>query len=351
MNRHSTGHYYVQRLGGGKSIEKLLEDKNKLERQLKATRQNNAIYRKTVNDLTSKNREIDGRLQEIKAEVATGAEELIVMRTKINELLSNNTDISSELRSSRKEKAEVMATLEKIDNELKMEKEKRLQQQEKKLELIAQNLINEKLILELNTNSSKITNELELCKNENVKLLNVQNKLEVCEDELKLEIKKGNSLELENSEISQSLKKSKEEVSNHELLYEKCIKDLERATSSRFATTTSTTPLLQPSGNISMTASPLIDIIRLDATLTTSTSTTTTTTTTTITTTTTSTTSTTTTATTTMTTTTTTSLLVPAGCKVQDSVLQAAMGNCWKHFAQQQQARKKFRNCFKVFKH
>ena len=66
MNRHSTGHYYVQRLGGGKSIEKLLEDKNKLERQLKATRQNNAIYRKTVNDLTSKNREIDGRLQEIK---------------------------------------------------------------------------------------------------------------------------------------------------------------------------------------------------------------------------------------------------------------------------------------------
>ena len=66
MNRLSTGHYYVQRLGGGKSIEKLLEDKNKLQRQLKATRQNNAIYKKAVNDLTSKNRELDFRLREIK---------------------------------------------------------------------------------------------------------------------------------------------------------------------------------------------------------------------------------------------------------------------------------------------
>ena len=127
MNRHSTGRYYVQRLGGGKSIEKLLEDKNKLQRQLKVTRQNNAIYKKTVSDLTSKNRELDSRLQEIKAEVATGAEELIVMRKKINELVSNNTDISSELTSSRKEKTEVMENLEKIDKELKAEKDLRLQ--------------------------------------------------------------------------------------------------------------------------------------------------------------------------------------------------------------------------------
>ena len=148
MNRHSTGHYYVQRLSGGKSIEKLLEDKNKLQRQLKATRQNNAIYKKAVNDLTSKNRELDGRLREIKAD-----------------------------------------------------------------------------------------------------------------------------------------------TSNHQLLYEKCKKDLDRA---RTTTTTTTT---------------------------------------------------------TMTTTTTTSPFGPTGCEVQDSVLLAAMENCWKQFALQGQSRKMFRNCFKVFKH
>ena len=229
MNRHSNGHYYVQRLGGRKSIKQLLEDKNKLQRQLNATRQNNAIYRKTVSDLTSKNRDLDSRLQEIKAEVATGAEELIVMRKKINELVSNNTNISAELTSSRKEKTEVIANLEKIDKELKAEKDLRLQLQDTKLKLDAQILINEKLILELNTNVTKITTELEICKNETVKLLNVQNKFEVCEDELEIVKKKRNNLELENSEISQSLEKSKEKASNHQLLYEECEKDLERA--------------------------------------------------------------------------------------------------------------------------
>ena len=237
MDRHSNGRYYVRRLGGGKSIEKLLEDKNKLRHQLKATRQNNAIYKKTVSDLTSKNRDLDGRLQEIKAEVATGTEELIVMRKKINELVSNNTDISSELTSSRKEKTELMANLEKIDQELKVEKDLRLQLQDTKLEL-------EKLILELNTNSSKITTELEICKNETVKRLNVQNKLQVCEDELEVLKKKRINLELDNSEISQSLEESKEEASNHQLLYDKCKKDLERArttAATATATTTSTT--------------------------------------------------------------------------------------------------------------
>ena len=261
MNRHSTGRYYVQRLGGGKSIEKLLEDKNKLQRQLKVTRQNNAIYKKTVSDLTSKNRDLDGRLQEIKAEVATGAEELIVMRKKINELVSNNTDISSELTSSRKEKTEVMENLEKIDKELKAEKDLRLQLQDTKLEL-------EKLILELNTNSSKITTELEICKNETVKLLDMQNKLQVCDDELEVVKKKRINLELDNSEISQSLEESKEEASNHQLLYDKCKKDLERArttAATATATTTSTTTTTSIANTTSTTSTKSTeDCIRED---------------------------------------------------------------------------------------
>ena len=77
----------------------------KLQRQLKVTRQNNAILRKQKSDLTLAN-------EEIKADYATGNAELIVMKKKFAELKKNNTEISSDPASSRKEKDELMNELQ-----------------------------------------------------------------------------------------------------------------------------------------------------------------------------------------------------------------------------------------------
>ena len=79
VSRHPSGYYYVKKVTGARTMEKLLAENVKLQRQLKVTRQNNAILRKQKSDLTLAN-------EEIKADYATGNTELIVMKKKFAEL-------------------------------------------------------------------------------------------------------------------------------------------------------------------------------------------------------------------------------------------------------------------------
>ena len=210
MNRHPNGYYYVQKLSGARRLEKVLAENVKLQRQLKVTRQNNAILRKLKGDLTLANEDLQGRLKEVKADFATGHAELIVMKKKIDEFRKNNTEIFADLTSTRKENDELMESLQDVDKELDAEIKSRLQYQSEKLELVAQDLTNQKLVLELKTNISKTTTELEMCRSENAELVIADKELEDCEGELEDEIQKNDQLEFENSVICKSLQESKQ---------------------------------------------------------------------------------------------------------------------------------------------
>ena len=103
-----------------------------------------------------------------------------------------------------------MESLQDVDKELDAEIKIRLQYQSEKLELVAQDLTNQKLVLELKTNISKTTTELEMCRSENAELVIADKELEDCEGELEDEIQKNDQLEFENSVICKSLQESKQ---------------------------------------------------------------------------------------------------------------------------------------------
>ena len=220
MNRHLSGYYYAQKVTGARTMAKLSAENVKLQRQLKVTRQNNAILRKQKSDLTLAN-------EKIKADYATGNTELIVMKKKFAELKKNNTEISSDLTSSRNEKDELMNELQDVDKELDDEIKIRLKCQSEKLELVAKDLTNQQLVLELKRNISKITSELEMRESENADLVIVNKEHEDCKEELEDKIQKNDHLELENSVISKSLQESKQEALNNQTVYKKCQESLE----------------------------------------------------------------------------------------------------------------------------
>ena len=220
MNRHLSGYYYAQKVTGARTMAKLSAENVKLQRQLKVTRQNNAILRKQKSDLALAN-------EEIKSDFASGHAELIVIKKKFDEMKKNITEISSDLTSARKEKDELMESLQDVDKELYTEIKIRLQCQSEKLELIAKDLTNQQLVLELKGNISKITSELEMRENENADLVIANKEHEDCEEELEEEIQKNDQLELENSVISKSLEESKQEALNNQTAYQKCQESLE----------------------------------------------------------------------------------------------------------------------------
>ena len=120
-----------------------------------------------------------------------------------------------------------MESLQDVDKELDAEIKIRLECQSEKLELVAKDLKNQQLVLELKTNISRITSELELRKSENADLVIVNKELEDCEEELEVEIQKNDQLQLENSVISKSLQESKQEAMNNQTVYKKCQESLE----------------------------------------------------------------------------------------------------------------------------
>ena len=58
-----------------KKIEKLVKDKTSLKRHPKVTRHNNGVLKNMVEELKTKNEEIEGHLQETKAQIENGNSE------------------------------------------------------------------------------------------------------------------------------------------------------------------------------------------------------------------------------------------------------------------------------------
>ena len=120
-----------------------------------------------------------------------------------------------------------MESLQDVDKELDAEIKSRLQYQSEKLELVAKDLTNQKLVLELKTNITKTASELAMRESGNTDLVVANKELEDCKEELKEAIQKNDELELDNSVISKSFQESKQEATNNQTAYKKCQESLE----------------------------------------------------------------------------------------------------------------------------
>ena len=153
-----SGHYYVKKLlsseipechGSLKSdlrkIEKLSRDKVTLKRHIEATRHNNGVLKKMVEDLKTKNEKIKAQLQETKAEVVNGNNEIVILKKK-NEDLKINVD--------------------ELENEGNTQMTKHLQCKSEKVECDSENVSYLEKILELKRKQSKSTSDLHHCEEE-----------------------------------------------------------------------------------------------------------------------------------------------------------------------------------------
>ena len=104
------------RVPDAKQMAKLKNDKLTLKRHLKVTRHNNSVLKNIVDELKTKNEEIEGHLQESKAEIEHGTNELTLMKktieisklkvenlaTEVRELQTNQTKLVSDLKNCKK---------------------------------------------------------------------------------------------------------------------------------------------------------------------------------------------------------------------------------------------------------
>lgn len=63
-----------------KKIEKLVKDKTSLKRHLKVTRHNNGVPKNMIEELKTKNEEIEGHLQETKVKMENGNSEKAILK-------------------------------------------------------------------------------------------------------------------------------------------------------------------------------------------------------------------------------------------------------------------------------
>ena len=187
---------------------KLKNDKIKLKRHLQVTRHNNGVLQSMIEELKTKNKEIQKHLQESKAIIAN----------KTSKIDFCNETIEKIMKKEEKSKTQI----ETLENEIDDEMTKNLR---------CQTDIDSKqeLILELKSNQSQLMIDLEICKTSNVDLVITQRELKECkneneaemetniaclsakrrcDEELKNEIQKNTNLESENSRVSKSLEEA-----------------------------------------------------------------------------------------------------------------------------------------------
>ena len=153
-----SGHYYVKRLfssenpechGSLKSdlrkIEKLSKDKAFLKHHMKTSRHNIGVLTKMNKDLKTENKKIKAQLQETKAEVVNGNNEIIILKKKNEDLKVN---------------------VEELENERNTQMTKHLQCKSEKVECDSENVSYLEKILELKRKQSKSTSDLHHCEEE-----------------------------------------------------------------------------------------------------------------------------------------------------------------------------------------
>ena len=153
-----------------KKIEKLVKDKISLER-------NNGVLKNMVEELKTKNEEIEGNLQETKARIESGV---------------------NQMADLKKENEELKMNAQKLEEERDAEIEKSLQYQ-------SENVANLKLILDLKTTESKLTSDFENYKTTDADLVISNRELKECNNELETEMKKVVELKSKNAKITSEL--------------------------------------------------------------------------------------------------------------------------------------------------
>jgi len=84
-------------------IDKLKKDKIKLKGRLKETRQNNEVLKNIVDELKTRNEEIEDNLQESMVEIEKGANEIDSMKKTIQELGKKNKELEKKAGELDKE--------------------------------------------------------------------------------------------------------------------------------------------------------------------------------------------------------------------------------------------------------
>ena len=160
----------MKKLGEGGSLK---SDIKKIEKLVK----DQILLENMVEELKAKNEEIEGNLQETKAIIENGVNQ--------------------------------MADLKKENEELKMNaqklKEERDAEIEKSLQYQSENVANLKLILDLKTTESKLTSDLENYKTTDADLVISNRELKECNNELETEMKKVVELKSKNAKITSEL--------------------------------------------------------------------------------------------------------------------------------------------------
>ena len=180
------------RVTDAKQLVKLKNDKLTLKRHLKVTRHNNSVLKNIVDELKTKNEEIESHLQESKAEIENGTNELTLMKktieiselkveklaTEVKELKANQTKLVSDLENCKSTDADLVVS-----------------QQETK----------------------ECTEELE---NEQVENLQCQSDKKATQEVLESEIQKNQNLQDQNSVLTKSLEDLKKENKESEMKIE-----------------------------------------------------------------------------------------------------------------------------------
>ena len=102
----------------------MTKDKISLKRHLKVTRHNNGVLKNMVEELTTKNEEIEGHLQETKAQIESGNNENVILK-KQTEGLKMKVEKLEEERDAEKEKniqcqSEILANQKEVEELLRI---------------------------------------------------------------------------------------------------------------------------------------------------------------------------------------------------------------------------------------
>lgn len=106
----------TSRLDDAKQIAKLKNDKITLKRNLKVTRHNNGALKNMVDELKSKNEEIEGHLQESKAKITNRTSEIALMKKTIEDLTNKNDKSELKVEELQKTVGELKTNQTEVQN-------------------------------------------------------------------------------------------------------------------------------------------------------------------------------------------------------------------------------------------
>ena len=182
-----------------KQLVKLKNDKLTLKRHLKVTRHNNGVLKNIVEELQTKNKEMEGQLQEFKVQIANGTSKVTFLNKKIEQLTTQN-EVSENKVKELKDKVQQLNTSQ--ENYKNTDADLVISQQELKE-------CNEEFDAEIKENLQ--------CKSDK----------KTYQEKLEAEVKEHKNLQTKNSKTLKSLEESRMLSSANQKLAQQCQEQLE----------------------------------------------------------------------------------------------------------------------------